>query len=159
MFAGESSKWNGIQVSPSETFFPTRAVAVIRPLLLLTAMLKESGDPEPELLFICYFDKKLLKEQGDVAHKARDTEKAIVKNIEGKVTGFFPSKTAYTYYGSTYKYYLGKYSDPAQLGRGYHTEYVFQEDGDRGIIVLLYVYREEKHLSDVMFAARFIETR
>ena len=118
-----------------------------------------SSDAEPELLFICYFDKKLLKEQGDVAHKARDTEKAIVKNIEGKVTGFFPSKTAYTYYDSTYKYYLGKYSDPAQLGRGYHTEYVFCEDGDRGIIVLLYVYREEKHLSDVMFAARFIETR
>jgi hypothetical protein len=34
--AGESGKWNGIHVSPSETFRPTLAFAVISPLRLMT---------------------------------------------------------------------------------------------------------------------------
>ena len=36
LFTGESGKWKGIHVSPSDTFLPTRAVAVIASLLLRT---------------------------------------------------------------------------------------------------------------------------
>lgn len=117
---------------------------------------KTSGEKqaEPESLFICYFDKKLLKESDDIK-ELKDVEKLIISNIEGDV-GRFPAKEQTSYYGVNYKYYLGSYKDALDAGKGYRTEYVFQEDKGNGIVMFLYVYREPNYLSDVMFVTRFL---
>ena len=108
---------------------------------------------ESESIFICYFDKNKLKEETDIERDLNGVEKAIIENIEGKV-GKFPVREQKTYYGTKYKYYVGKYND--KMGNGYKTEYVFQEDKNNGIILVLYVYKDAKHLSDVMFVTRFL---
>ena len=117
--------------------------------------LSDSNRSDAESLFVCYFDKKLLKVPDEIK-KTEDIEKMIVNNIEGKVDGF-PSKEADTYYGSEYQYYLGKYTDLMDVGKGYHTEYVFQKDGNNGIIMYLYLYREPTHISDIMLITRLLE--
>ena len=123
-------------------------------------ILNETGNTkkgDPEYLFVCYFDKKLLKESSDIK-RAADVEKAIVENIEGEA-GRFPTLKKKTYYGAQYTYYRGVYKESIlDPGKGYHTEYIFQEDGDNGIAVLIYVYTTPNHLSDVIFTARFLET-
>lgn len=111
--------------------------------------------PEPEYLFICYFDKKLLKEPNDI-NDIEAVEKAIIKNIDGDV-GSFPQKEQKTYYGANYKYYVGSFKDALDGGKGYRTEYVFLEDKGKGTVLFLYVYKDAKYSSDVMFATRFLE--
>lgn len=109
----------------------------------------------PESLFVCYFDKSLLLNSSDMT-RTNQVEKAIIKNIEGSV-GTFPIYKKTTYYGAKYQYYHGVYNDP--LMEKYSTEYVFQADGDRGIVMYLYLYRETEanHLSDVMLITRLLE--
>ena len=116
------------------------------------------NDSVPESLFICYFDNQ--KQLADYLNDSDETElieKAIVENILGDV-GSFPSKEVDTYYDSEYDYYLGSYKTVFDTGMGYHTEFVFQK-AEEGIVVMIYVYKETKHLSDVMFVTRFLEVK
>lgn len=109
----------------------------------------------PEYVFITYFDKKLLKDASDIK-KADEVEKLIVENIEGKVDKF-PSKKVHTYYDAEYQYYLGKYTDQLDTGKGYRTEYIFQKDENNGIALIVYVYRDNNYLSDIIFVSRFLK--
>ena len=83
-------------------------------------------------------------------------EKALVENILGN-GGSYSSKKVDTYYGSEYVYYIGSYKTAFDTGTGYHTEFIFQADGEDGIVVMLYVYKEAKHLSDILFVSRFLK--
>lgn len=116
------------------------------------------SDTTPESLFVCYFDNKTHLAYTDDADETTLIEKAIVENILGSV-GIFPSKKVTTYYGSEYAYYLGVYKSIWEAGKGYRAEFVFQPDGEDGIVVILYLYRDAKHLSDIMFLTRFLEVR
>ncbi len=114
------------------------------------------ADPVPESLFVCYFDNNAhLAFAGD-ADETKLIEKAIVENILGNV-GIFPTKKTTTYYGAEYNYYDGVYKNPLEAGEGYRCEFIFQADGEDGIVVVLYVYREARHLKDVLFLTRFLE--
>lgn len=118
-----------------------------------------AGSSVPESLFICYFDNQTqLSDYQNVSGETEQIEKVIVENILGKV-GSFPSKRVKTYYGKEYVYYTGSYQTAFDAGTGYHTEFVFQADGEDGIVVMLYVYKEPKHLSDIMFVSRFLEIK
>jgi len=110
---------------------------------------------EPENIFVFYFDNKLLKNAND--KKQTDLiERAILCNILDKKTEKlekFPLAKVTTYYGDKYQYYQDAYRKP--LGEGYHTEFVFQSDGQDGIVVFLYLYKEETpHLNDIFFMMR-----
>ena len=116
-------------------------------------------DATPESLFVCYFDNKA--QLADYLNDSDETElieKAIVENILGSV-GSFPSKRVKTYYGTKYIYYTGAFKNALESGSGYHTEFVFQADGEDGIVMILYVYRDAKHVKDVMFLTRFLEIK
>ncbi len=116
-----------------------------------------TGDSVPESFFVAYFDNQ--KQLSDYLNDSDETElieKAIVENILGSV-GSFPSKEVDTYYGREYVYYIGSYKTAFDTGTGYHTEFIFQADGEEGIVVMLYVYKEARHLSDVLFVSRFLE--
>lgn len=115
-------------------------------------------DPVPESLFVCYFDNSdQLAYAGD-ANETKLVEKAIVENILGSV-GIFPTKRVTTYYGAEYNYYDGVFKNALETGDGYRTEFIFQADGEDGIVVILYVYREAKHMNDVLFLTRFMEIK
>ena len=119
----------------------------------------ETKETAPESLFVCYFDNKTqLSDYLNDSDEAELIEKAIVENILGSV-GTFPSKEVKTYYGSKYTYYIGSFKSTLDTGSGYHTEFVFQEDGEDGIVVMLYVYKETTHISDVLFVSRFLEIK
>ncbi len=112
----------------------------------------------PESLFVCYFDKDLLKNTSDIK-STELVEKAIIRNINpDEKIGSFPSATINTYYGARYQYYCGKYQKG--IGQAYRTEYVFQTDGENGLIMFLYLYpNDNKYLSDVILTARFTEIK
>ena len=116
----------------------------------------EAGNSVPESLFIGYFDNE--SQLSDYLNDSNETElieKAIVENVMGSV-GTFPSKKVDTYYGSKYVYYIDSFKTTFDTGIGYHTEFVFQADGEDGIIIMLYVYKDKKHISDVLFISRFL---
>lgn len=114
-------------------------------------------DSIPESLFVCYFDnQKLLADNQNDSDETELIEKAIVENILGEVKSF-PTKEVKTYYGAEYTYYTGVFKNALETGTGYHAEFVFQKDGYDGIVMLLYVYKDTKHLSDVLFLSRFLE--
>ena len=116
------------------------------------------ADPVPESLFVCYFDNNTQLAFADDSDKTKLIEKAIVENILGSV-GSFPTKKVTTYYGSEYNYCDGVYKNPLEAGEGYRCEFIFQADGEDGIVVVLYVYREAKHMNDVLFLTRFLEIK
>ncbi|MBE5864036.1 MAG: hypothetical protein E7295_14510 [Lachnospiraceae bacterium] len=109
---------------------------------------------QPESLFICYFnsDTQLLRTSDKSQTEA--IEKAIVNNIIKTDPGK-PEKKKTTYYGADYHYYQEAYK--TALGQNYHAEFIFQPDGTNGLIVYLYVYREKKHIDDVMMVLRAVE--
>lgn len=116
-----------------------------------------SADTVPESLFVCYFDnQKLLADYQNDSDETELIEKAIVANILGEVKNF-PTKEVKTYYGAEYTYYAGVFKNALETGTGYHAEFVFQKDGDDGIVMFMYIYKDTKHLSDVMFVSRFLE--
>ena len=120
----------------------------------------DANDSVPESLFICYFDNQIqLADYLNDAEKTELIEKAIVYNIIAKENFISSKKGVNTYYGSEYDYYLGSYKTAFDIGTGYHTEFVFQADGDDGIVVMIYVYKETKHLSDVLFVSRFLKIK
>ena len=110
----------------------------------------------PESLFVCYFDKDLLKTTSDIK-STEQVEKAIISNINpDEKIGTFPSANITTYYGARYQYYSGKYQ--RGFGQAYRTEYVFQPDGENGIVMFLYLYpNDNKYLSEVIMTTRFTE--
>ncbi|MBR5508692.1 MAG: hypothetical protein IKV59_01415 [Lachnospiraceae bacterium] len=113
----------------------------------------------PESLFVCYFDNKLhLSDYLNDSGETELIEKAIVKNILGNV-GKFPSKEVKTYYSKEYTYYSGAFKNAFETGTGYHTEFLFQADGEEGIVMIVYVYKETKHISDILFLTRFLELK
>lgn len=116
------------------------------------------SDPVPESLFVCYFDNSAQLAFAGDSDETKLIEKAIVENILGSV-GLFPTKKVSTYYGAEYNYYDGVYKSALEAGDGYRCEFIFQADGEEGIVVILYVYREAKHLKDVLFLTRFLEVR
>ena len=116
------------------------------------------ADPVPESLFVCYFDNDSQLAYAGDANETKLIEKAIVENILGSV-GLFPTKKVYTYYGAEYNYYDGVFKNALEAGEGYRCEFIFQADGEDGIVVILYVYREAKHVKDVLFLTRFLEIR
>lgn len=112
----------------------------------------------PEMFFVSYFDNgKFLADASD-STKTLEIEKAIIKNISEKEPSKFPTKEIKTYYGAKYTYYKTTYRDTRMdpNGDGYHVEYVFLPDENKGIVLYLYVYKEARHLSDVMFLMRFL---
>lgn len=112
----------------------------------------------PESVFVCYFDNKTqLGFEGD-ADETKLIEKAIVENILGSV-GIFPTKKVTTYYDAEYNYYDGVFKNALEAGEGYRTEFIFQADGEEGIVVVLYVYREARHVEDLLFLMRFLEVK
>lgn len=111
----------------------------------------------PESLFVCYFDnQKLLADYQNDSDETEQIEKAIVANILGEVKSF-PTKEVRTYYGAEYTYYAGVFKNALETGTGYHTEFLFQKDDKDGIVMILYVYKDTKHLGDVLFLSRFLE--
>ena len=110
---------------------------------------------EPESFFVCYFDNMMLKNPGD-KDETQGIEEAIIRNILGidSVSGY-PMRRVNTYYGRKYRYYQDAYRD--KLGRGYHAEFVFENDGTAGEIVYLYIYKDAKHLGDIMMLMRLLE--
>lgn len=116
------------------------------------------ADPVPESLFVCYFDNSTQLAYASDANETKLIEKAIVENILGSV-GIFPTKKVTTYYGAEYNYYDGVFKNAMEAGEGYRCEFIFQADGDDGIVVVLYVYREPRHVKDVVFLTRFLEIK
>ncbi len=111
------------------------------------------GEAYSECIFVTYFDKTKMVDVNDINENKR-IEKAIVKDILKKdVTGNFPLREISTSYGPGYKYYRGNYK--RSTGETYLTEFVFQEQGD-GIAVILYLYRDKKHLNDIMNVLRTV---
>ena len=116
-----------------------------------------SSDTIPESLFVCYFDnQKLLADYQNDSDETELIEKAIVANILGEVKNF-PTKEVKTYYGAEYTYYAGVFKNALETGTGYHAEFIFQKDGEDGIVMFLYVYKDTKHLGEVLFLSRFLE--
>lgn len=112
---------------------------------------------EPESFFVCYFDSNAkLKDRGQKRDK-KGIRKAIVDNILGEDVKNKEIKKSETYYGTEYYYYVDAYTDKQeQLHR---IEFVFQEAGDEGMVVFLYVYEKEKHLEDILTVMRFLEVQ
>ena len=115
-------------------------------------------DPVPEAVFVCYFDNNTQLAYAGDSKETKLIEKAIVENILGSV-GSFPGKKATTYYGAEYNYYDGVFKNALEAGEGYRCEFIFQADGNDGIAVILYVYREARHWKDVLFLTRFLEIK
>lgn len=146
------SSWNRVEHSILE-----EGLGSIEGYQYVLNQITGSSDSVPESLFVCYFDNKL--QLADYLNDSDETElieKAIVENILGDA-GKFPSKKVKTYYGSEYTYYSGAYKNILEAGTGYHTEFVFQADGEEGIVLILYVYKNTKHISDIMFLTRFLK--
>ncbi len=118
----------------------------------------DGSDFAPESVFVCYFDNSTqLGYIGD-AGETKLIEKAIVENILGSV-GIFPTKKVVSYYGAEYNYYDGVFKNALEAGEGYRTEFIFQADGEDGIVVVLYVYKEAKYVDDLLFLMRFLRVK
>ncbi len=115
----------------------------------------EKKDAYSESLFVCYFNKITGVDKND-RDDNKLIEEAILRDILGKDSlKSFPLKTVNTYYGAKYKYYRDSYKK--DTGEKYQVEAVFQEKDD-GIIVFLYVYKEPKHVEDIMVVMRLLES-
>ncbi|MBR1476453.1 MAG: hypothetical protein IJ608_00630 [Lachnospiraceae bacterium] len=104
-------------------------------------------DTVPESFFVCYFDNDSKLANRDEKEETERIEKAIIKNISDEGDKI---KDVTTYYGVKYNYYKSIY-------KGNRLEYIFQKNGSDGLVMYLYVYTDEKHLSDVLFVTRFLE--
>lgn len=143
-------EWKDIEVNIKEN-----ELGIIEGYQYVLNKIPGKSSTEPEYIFVTYFDKNLLKDRSDIK-KPKDVEKVIIENIEGYV-GKFTHKKRNTYYDTCFYYYLGGYKDNLEAGKGYRTEYLFQEDSENGIVMVLYVYRDSNYLSDVIFLTRFLD--
>ncbi len=116
-------------------------------------------DTVPESFFVCYFDSEDKLANTDDKKETKLIAKAIIDNICGEGKGNSArSRDVTTYYGAKYNYFVTEYTDEMAVGNnGYHVEFIFQKNGDDGLVMYMYLYRNAKHLSDVMFVTRFLE--
>lgn len=117
----------------------------------------DASETVPESVFVCYFDKDKLFDESDVV-KTEQVAKLVVENILGSA-GSLSKKEVTTYYDTEYLYYKGVFKNAMETGEGYRTEFIFQADGEDGIVVVLYVYKEAKHVDDLLFLMRFLEVK
>ena len=84
----------------------------------------------------------------------RGLEAAIAADILGKdsLSGKYPVKTVNTYYGLTYRYYQDIFETSG--GDRLNTEFIFQDTGDDHLLIFLYVYRDLRHLDEIMTVLR-----
>ncbi|MBQ5311084.1 MAG: hypothetical protein ILP19_03460 [Oscillospiraceae bacterium] len=109
------------------------------------------GSDDPEMLFVCWFGEDKLVNRAHITTRQRDVEKAVIDNISGN-SSTFSRYIRTSDRGTTYHYFIGKYTSPLDM-KGYHAEYIFCPYDD-GMVMYLYIYRETRHMSDVMFLIR-----
>lgn len=115
---------------------------------------------EPESIFVCYFDSKTKLKNRSQNSKTKEIRKTIIDNIlqiDGKGIKTGEIKEKKSYYGTEYYYYDDAYTDKQE--QGHHVEFVFQENANDGMIVYLYVYKEENpnHMDDILCVMRCLE--
>lgn len=147
------AEWKGIEHSIIED-----GIGTIDGYQYVLNELQDHTDTVPESFFVCYFDNASKLEKTYDKKKTELIEKAIINNISGERKGdSADTKNVNTYYGAEYNYFTGiSYTDLLDEN-GYHVEYIFQKDGEDGLVMYLYVYKEPKHLSDILFVTRFLE--
>ena len=148
------SAWKGVEHSIKE-----EGIGTIEGYQYVLNQLPGSIDSVPESFFVCYFDNATMLENADDKKETELIEKAIINNISGEGIGNDArTRDVTTYYDTKYNYFLCSYTDVLDIGNnGYHVEYIFQKNGSDGLVMYLYVYKDAKHLSDVMFVTRFLE--
>ena len=105
-----------------------------------------------ESLFIGCVTKSDLVSINDLGDD-RGLEEAIAADILGKDSiGKYPVKTVNTYYGPTYRYYQDIFETSG--GDRLNTEFIFQDTGDDHLLIFLYVYRDPRHLDEIMTVLR-----
>ena len=111
----------------------------------------------PESLYVFYFDyNKNLADRSQYDRTGR-IEKALVENILGmEDAGKCPESERKGPYGVKYQYYDDKYEHGDDV---YHAEFVFRENGDKGLLVLLYIYRIPDRVNEVMYLMRTTEIK
>ena len=114
--------------------------------------LNELGKKEAlaESFFVCYFDKKEFLADSDDMNKNDLIEKAILRDIFKKddiALKKYPAKKVKTPYGASYKYYKDVYTKEIS-DDNYKAEVVFQEKGEDGIIIYVYIYENHKRYTD-----------
>lgn len=146
--------WKGVEHSIVED-----GIGTMEGYQYVLNQLPGSKDDTPESFFVCYFDNASKLENKDDKKDTVQIEKAIINNISGDGKADLARiRNVNTYYGAKYNYYITSYTDTLNaVNNGYHVEYIFQKDGDDGFVVYLYVYKDAKHLSDVLFVTRFLD--
>ena len=146
--------WKGIEHSIVE-----EEIGTMEGYQYVLNRLPGNKDTVPESFFVCYFDNASKLENMDDRTEIALIEKAIINNISGEgMADSARTKDVTTYYGARYNYYETSYKDALNAGsNGYHVEYIFQRNLDQGYVIYIYIYKEAKHLSDVMFVTRFLE--
>ncbi|MBQ9549994.1 MAG: hypothetical protein IJU87_04200 [Lachnospiraceae bacterium] len=106
----------------------------------------------PESLYVFYFDyNKNLADRSQYGMTGR-IEKALIENILGiKDAGKCPESERKAPYGVVYQYYDDKYEHGDDI---YHAEFVFRKNADKGLMVLLYIYRIPDRVDEVMYLMR-----
>lgn len=145
-----SEKWAGVEKNNLE--YNTQSMEGFQ--YILNEIPTESAT-EPESFFICYFDSNAKLNDRGQANDKKGIRKAIVDNILGADIENKEIIKIKTYYDSEYYYYVGSYNDKQE--QPHRVEFVFQEVGNDGMVVYLYVYKEEKHLEDILSVMRFLE--
>lgn len=145
-----SEKWAGVEKNNLEN--NTQSMEGFQ--YILNEIPTESAT-EPESFFVCYFDSNAKLNDRGQANDKKGIRKAIVDNILGADIENKEIIKIKTYYGSEYYYYVGSYNDKQE--QPHRVEFVFQEVGNEGMVVYLYVYKEEKHLEDILSVMRFLE--
>lgn len=111
----------------------------------------------PESFFVCYFKYDGNLQKNTSVKKIKPIEQAIVKSIEDSDFNISKPTEIPTYYGATYHYYQGSYHDPLQVNGDYYTEYIFEKNGDDGLVMYLYVYKKASHIDEIMLVTRLLE--
>ncbi len=117
-----------------------------------------------ESFFVCYFDIDKFVAIKDKGNNLKLIEEAILRDILRKDNNDrlekFPSKSVTTYYGAPYRYYQDTYEK--MTGDKYQAEFIFQEAGEDGIVVYLYIYNTQKVREpdeNIMLTMRLAEVR
>jgi len=109
----------------------------------------------PESLYVFYLDYNKNLSDRSQYDRTEGIEKAVVKNILNKKdVGRCPESEKKASYGVKYQYYDDKYESGDDT---YHAEFVFRENGSKGMIVYLYIYRLPDHADDIMYLMRSTE--
>ncbi len=115
------------------------------------------GSAVPESLYVFYFDyNKNLTDKSRYDEKEK-IEAAIVRNILSKKdAGKCPESVVTSPYGPVYHYYDDKYESGDDV---YHLEFVFRSNGQRGMLVYMYIYRLPERVDEIMYVMRTTEIK